>query len=41
MSKHKLELAEQKQFREWIAKLDEYYQNTGLLLNVLIFLLLQ
>ncbi|XP_063676527.1 guanine nucleotide-binding protein-like 1 isoform X2 [Bolinopsis microptera] len=29
MSKQKLELAEQKEFREWCSELDEYYQNLG------------
>ena len=29
MSKQKLELAEQKEFRDWCSRLDEYYQNLG------------
>ena len=29
MSKQKLELAEQKEFKEWCKELDEYYHDLG------------
>jgi hypothetical protein len=38
MSKQKLEQAEQKDFKEWCGKLDEYYNDLGI--NAIFFVIL-